>query len=372
MKKLTCSVESSHKTEIYIHNGLREHLYELKDQFAKYNAIVIITDKNVAGHYLRLVVQQLKSFGGNVYSIVIPAGEASKNLSQVESIYYKLAEFNLTRSDAIVALGGGVVGDLAGFAAATYMRGIDFFQIPTSLIAMTDSSVGSKTGVDLDVGKNLVGAFYPAQAVFVDPECLTTLEDRYFIDGMAEVIKYGCIASSKLFVRLAGYQYQEDLQADMEDIVAKCLQIKRNIVEEDEKESGVRRILNFGHTIGHVIENYFGYEGYSHGEGVAVGMYNITKMSVREGITSQEDLDNLGKMLIKYGLPIDMPDMDLNRVQDIVMHDKKFTGDILNVCVMPRIGTAEIVRVQKDKAIDLFTPDAVESEMPAPLTDEQA
>ncbi len=372
MKKLTCSVESSHKTEIYIHNGLREHLYELKDQFVKYNAIVIITDKNVASHYLRLVVQQLKSFGGNVYSIVIPAGEASKNLSQVESIYYKLAEFNLTRSDAIVALGGGVVGDLAGFAAATYMRGIDFFQIPTSLIAMTDSSVGSKTGVDLDVGKNLVGAFYPAQAVFVDPECLTTLEDRYFIDGMAEVIKYGCIASSKLFVRLAGYQYQEDLQADMEDIVAKCLQIKRNIVEEDEKESGVRRILNFGHTIGHVIENYFGYEGYSHGEGVAVGMYNITKMSVREGITSQEDLDNLGKMLIKYGLPIDMPDMDLNRVQDIVMHDKKFTGDILNVCVMPRIGTAEIVRVQKDKAIDLFTPDAVESEMPAPLTDEQA
>ena len=372
MKKLTCSAESSHKTEIYIHNGLREHLYELKDKFEKYNSIVIITDKNVAKHYLRLVVQQMKSFGGNVYSIVIPAGEMSKNLSQVESIYYKLAEFNVTRSDAIVALGGGVVGDLAGFCAATYLRGIDFFQIPTSLIAMTDSSVGSKTGVDLDVGKNLVGAFYPAKAVFVDPECLMTLEDRYFIDGMAEVIKYGCIASSKLFVRLAGYQYQEDLQDDMEEIVAKCLQIKRNIVEEDEKESGVRRILNFGHTIGHGIENYFGYEGYSHGEGVAVGMYNITKLSMREGITSQEDLDNLGKMLIKYGLPIDMPDMDLKRVQEIVAHDKKFTGDILNVCVMPRIGTAEIVRVQKDKAIDLFTPDAAETEMSAPVSADQS
>ena len=332
MKKLTCSVESSHKTEIYIHNGLREHLYELKDQFAKYNAIVIITDKNVAGHYLRLVVQQLKSFGGNVYSIVIPAGEASKNLSQVESIYYKLAEFNLTRSDAIVALGGGVVGDLAGFAAATYMRGIDFFQIPTSLIAMTDSSVGSKTGVDLEVGKNLVGAFYPAQAVFVDPECLTTLEDRYFIDGMAEVIKYGCIASSKLFVRLAGYQYQEDLQADMEDIVAKCLQIKRNIVEEDEKESGVRRILNFGHTIGHGIESV---TGLLHGECVAMGMIPMCSPAVRSRL-----LPVLGALHLPARVHADPEE-----VYHAVLHDKKMGDGYVSVVSVDSIGSYKIQKV---------------------------
>lgn len=354
MKKLSCSTETVHKTGIYIEKGLRNRLTELEQAFGNYKTIVVITDDHVGSLYLKGIVRQLASFGGRVESIVIPSGEASKNLGQAEDIYYKLAEFNVTRSDAIIALGGGVVGDLAGFCAATYMRGIDLYQIPTSLIAMTDSSVGDKTGVDLDVGKNLVGAFYPAEAIFVDPEFLQSLDERFLIDGMAEVIKYGCIASSKLFLRLAGYQYQEDLMDDMENIIAKCLQIKRNVVEEDERESGIRRILNFGHTIGHVIETYFDYGEYTHGEGVAIGMYNITKMSVREGITPEEDLENIGKMLDRYGLPKEIPEMDLDRIEDILRHDKKFEGDILNLCVVPKIGTAEIVRVHKDMAIQLF------------------
>lgn len=354
MKKLSCITESVHKTEIYIQKGLRDHLFELDSLFKKYRTIVIITDENVAGYYLKGIVKQFASFGGTVRQIVLEPGEPTKNLGQAEEIYYKLAEFGVTRADAIVALGGGVIGDLAGFCAATYMRGIDLYQIPTSLIAMSDSAVGDKTGVDLDIGKNMVGAFYPAEAVFVDPVFLQTLDDRFFIDGMAEVIKYGCIASGKLFVRLTGYQYQEDLLDDMDSVIAKCLQIKRNVVEEDERESGIRRILNFGHTIGHVIENYFGYGTYTHGEAVAIGMYNITRMSVREGITSEEDLANLGQILDTYGLPRELPEMDLDRVNAILQNDKKFEGDVLNLCVMPQIGTAEIVRVHKNMAIELF------------------
>lgn len=355
MRKLTCKTQNTSNTQILIENGLKDHIFELDQFFSAYRNMVIITDRNVAKHHLVSLKKQLKSFGGTVYGIVIEPGEQSKNLSTLENIYYELSEYGITRADAIIALGGGVVGDIAGFAAATYMRGIDFYQVPTSLIAQVDSSVGGKTGVDLSVGKNLVGAFYPAKAVLVDPEYLKTLDDHFLMDGMGEVIKYGCISSSKLFVRLMGYEYQEDLLDDMEDIVTKCLQIKRNVVEEDERESGVRRILNFGHTIGHVIETYFDYGTYTHGEAVAIGMYNITRMSVREGITPEENLKNLAVLLDTYGLPKDLPEMDENRVKHILNNDKKFEGDILNVCVIPKIGVAEIVRVHKDKALQLFT-----------------
>lgn len=354
MRKLSCRTEATHETQIVIGRGLKDQLYEMDDFFGSYRNLVVVTDKNVGKHYMGLIKKQLKSFGGTVYGVVIEPGELSKNLATVEKIYYDLSEYGITRADAIVAVGGGVVGDIAGFCAATYLRGIDYFQIPTSLLAQVDSSVGDKTGVDLEVGKNLVGAFYPAKAVIVDPSFLETLDDHFLMDGMAEVIKYGCISSSKLFVRLMGYQYQEDLLEDMEDIVTKCLQIKRNVVEEDERESGVRRILNFGHTIGHVIETYFGFGTYTHGEAVAIGMYNITRMSVREGITPEEDLENLGVILDTYGLPSKLPEMDMEKVNQLLGNDKKFEGDILNVCVMPKIGSAEIVRVHKDKAIQLF------------------
>ena len=290
----------------------------------------------------------------SVYTIVIPAGEESKSLAQVEDIYYQLMDMGITRSDAIVALGGGVVGDLAGFCAATFMRGIDFVQIPTSLLAQVDSSVGGKVGVDLGFGKNLVGAFHQPKAVIIDPQFLDTLEDHYLTDGMGEVIKYGCISSAKLFVRLMGFEYQEDLLEDMEEIIAKCVQIKRNVVESDEKEKGLRRVLNFGHTIGHVIESYFEFKEYSHGEAVAIGMYQITKMSVREGITTPETLGNLQLILETYGLPYEMPEMDMNRVKEILYSDKKFENDVLNMCIITKIGKAEIVKIHKDQAIQLF------------------
>ncbi|MDD4692055.1 MAG: 3-dehydroquinate synthase [Eubacterium aggregans] len=355
MKKLTCTTGEEHQYDIFIERGIKDRLHEMDGLFGKYRNIVIITDKNVGKHYLGLVKKQMKSFGGNVYSIVMEPGEGNKNLAAVEGIYNELVAYSVTRSDLIVALGGGVVGDIAGFAAATYLRGIDYVQMPTSLLAQVDSSVGGKTGVDLPSGKNLVGAFKQPQCVIIDPLFLETLDDHFLMDGMAEVIKYGCISSGKLFVRLLGYQYQEDLLEDMEDIVAKCVQIKRNVVEHDEKETGLRRILNFGHTIGHVIETYFGYGSYSHGEAVAIGMYNITRMTVREGITDPEALENLAVIFDTYGLPYEMPEMDLDRVRQILDTDKKMDGDVLNLCVMPKIGKAEIVKIHKSKAIQLFT-----------------
>lgn len=354
MKELTCTTENKRQYKIMIGNGLKEHLFEMDEIFGGYRSIVIISDKNVAKLYLSNVKKQIKSLGVSVYTIVIPAGEESKSLAQVEDIYYQLMDMGITRSDAIVALGGGVVGDLAGFCAATFMRGIDFVQIPTSLLAQVDSSVGGKVGVDLGFGKNLVGAFHQPKAVIIDPQFLDTLEDHYLTDGMGEVIKYGCISSAKLFVRLMGFEYQEDLLEDMEEIIAKCVQIKRNVVESDEKEKGLRRVLNFGHTIGHVIESYFEFKEYSHGEAVAIGMYQITKMSVREGITTPETLGNLQLILETYGLPYEMPEMDMNRVKEILYSDKKFENDVLNMCIITKIGKAEIVKIHKDQAIQLF------------------
>lgn len=354
MKKLTCSINSEQSYDVFIQKGLRDELHKMDSIFGGYRKIVIITDKIVGKYHLGQVKKQLKAFGGTICSIILEGGETQKNMDTVSMVYRELLDYQITRSDLIVALGGGVVGDIAGFCAATYLRGIDYVQIPTSLTAQVDSSVGGKTGVDLPEGKNLIGLFYHPKAVIIDPTFLETLKDDLLMDGMAEVIKYGCISSAKLFVRLMGYQYQEDLLDDMESIVAKCIQIKRNIIESDEKDKNLRRILNFGHTIGHVIEAYFGYDGYSHGEAIAIGMYNMTRMTVQEGLTDPETLENLAVVFDTYGLPYELPDMDEDRVMQILANDKKMDGDILNICIMPKIGKAEIVQMHKKSAHVLF------------------
>lgn len=354
MKELVCQTENRHEYRIVIENGLRNQLGAYADTFGKYRKLVIISDKTVSKLYMSDVKRELRKQGHDVYGIIIEPGENSKSLASVEEIYGQMLGYGITRSDGIVALGGGVVGDIAGFVAGTYMRGIDYIQIPTTLLAQVDSSVGGKTGVNLADGKNLIGVFHQPEIVLIDPQFLETLNDEDFATGMAEVIKYGCISSAKLFIRLMSYQYHEDLMDDMEDIIAKCVLIKKNVVENDEKEKGIRRILNFGHTIGHVIENYFGYGTYSHGDAIAIGMYQITKMSVREGITKEETLDNLKLIFDTYGLPYEMPEMELDKVKTILDKDKKFDGDVLNLCVIPKIGKSEIVKVHKDQALALF------------------
>lgn len=354
MKELICKTENTHEYKIVIENGLRDRLAEHEEFFSQYTKVVIVSDKNVAKLYLNPIKRQLKQMGREVSTIIIEPGEVSKSFAVAEDVLAQLTELDITRTDLVLALGGGVVGDLAGFCAATYMRGIDYVQMPTTLLAQVDSSVGGKTGINLPQGKNLVGVFHQPEMVLIDPQVLDSLDDETFATGMAEVIKYGCISSAKLFLRLLGYQYQEDLMAEMDEIIAKCVFIKKNIVETDEKEGGLRRILNFGHTIGHVIETYFGYGEYTHGDAIAIGMYQITKMSIAEGITKPETLDNLKLIFDTYGLPYEMPRMDMEQVKRILANDKKFEGNTLNLCVIPKIGKSEIVRVQKELALALF------------------
>lgn len=354
MKELICSTANTHSYPIIIEKGLKGRLSKMKALFSEYHKVMIITDKNVAKEYLVAVERQIRLAGPKVYNIVIQPGEKSKCLDQAASIYNELVNCNITRSDAIVTLGGGVVGDLGGFCAATYLRGIDLIQIPTSLLAQVDSSVGGKVGIDLEYGKNLVGAFHQPKAVIIDPLFLETLEDHYMVDGMAEVIKYGCICDANLFVKLLGYTYHEDLIEDMEEIIATCCQIKRDIVEEDEHEHGLRRLLNFGHTIGHVVETFYKFKKYSHGEAIAIGMAQITKKTVEEGISQEDTYKNVIEILDAYGLPTKLPSMPLDKVQEILFTDKKFENEALHICALTKIGESEIVKIKKEQAIELF------------------
>ena len=240
---------------------------------------LLITDSHVGPLYASLLQESLEKEGVAVAVLTFPAGEESKNLQTLGSLYDGLAEAGLTRSDAVVALGGGVTGDMGGLAAATFLRGIAFVQIPTSLLATVDSSVGGKVAIDLSSGKNLVGAFYQPKVVFIDPELLKTLPVRYLHDGLAEVIKYGCIMDKELFMMLEKIQNDTELLARADEIIETCCNIKARIVEHDEFDTGERMLLNFGHTLGHAVEKTFHFDKYSHGEGVGIGMVLLTRRS---------------------------------------------------------------------------------------------
>jgi 3-dehydroquinate synthase len=266
----------------------------------------IITDNNVGKKFAKPAYDSLLKNGFEPALITIPAGENSKSLKCVQFCYDQLAAQRLERKSFIVALGGGVVGDLAGFVAATYLRGIDFVQAPTTLLAQVDSSVGGKTGVNLRAGKNLAGAFYQPRLVLCDLETLETLPEREFRAGLAEVIKYGIIFDTKLFAQL-----ERDLPKvlkrqpkTLEQIIARCCEIKAEIVSKDEAESGLRAILNFGHTIGHAIENSFGYGKFLHGEAISIGQVAAAKLSQKILGLPQCDVQRIENLFQRAGLPV--------------------------------------------------------------------
>ncbi|MGL5352029.1 MAG: 3-dehydroquinate synthase family protein, partial [Clostridium sp.] len=236
---------------ILIENGLIEKVgYEVQKVF-KGKKIFILTDENVNSFYGEKVKSLLENVGYVVKKLVLKPGEETKNYTSVEGIYNELLDFKITRSDLIITLGGGVIGDLGGFVASTFLRGVDFIQFPTSLLAQVDSSVGGKVGVDISRGKNLIGSFYHPKAVIIDPDVLNTLKPRFFNDGMAEVIKYGCIKDKNFFNELQSYKDKEDVINNIGKIIHTCCAIKRDVVEKDEKDKGDRMLLNFGHTLGH-------------------------------------------------------------------------------------------------------------------------
>ena len=333
---------------ILIEKGLLNKLGEELKNIYFGEKIFIITDENVDKYYGSKVKDELDKIGYKTRKMVLAPGEKTKSFSTLPSIYNELLDFKLTRKELIITLGGGVIGDLGGFAASTFLRGISFVQIPTSLLAQVDSSVGGKVAVDLEKGKNLVGSFYQPKAVFIDPDVLNTLPEKFYKDGMAEVIKYGCIKDRDFFYMLKSLKSREEVMNNIEDILYKCCYIKKSVVERDEKDLGERMLLNFGHTLGHAIEKYYNFTGYSHGEAVAIGMYNISLKSEDEGITEKGVAEEIKEILINYDLPYKVDIKDNNKIIDTISLDKKNIGNVLKVILLKSIGESIIYDTTSD------------------------
>ena len=330
---------------IYIKRGLIENIGSEIKNIYKNKKIAIITDSNVESLYGCEIENNLKKENFVVKKIIIKPGEKSKSFITLQEVCEEILEFGLTRGDLIIVFGGGVVGDLGGFAASILLRGIPFIQIPTTLLAQIDSSVGGKVAINSRNGKNLVGSFYQPEAVFIDPNLLNTLSERVFNDGIAEVIKYGAIKDEKLFHNLLEYDTKQGLMDNIEEIIYACCNIKKNVVEVDERDMGERMLLNFGHTIGHGIEKMFNYERFTHGEAVAMGMIAITKNSELLGITEEGTLELLIKVISKYNLPIVLPDMNKDGFLKAVLLDKKGNNENMNLILLKKIGCAFIKKI---------------------------
>lgn len=333
---------------ILIEKGLLNKLGEELKNIYFGEKIFIITDENVDKYYGSKVKDELDKIGYKTRKMVLAPGEKIKSFSTLPSIYNELLDFKLTRKELIITLGGGVIGDLGGFVASTFLRGVSFIQIPTSLLAQVDSSVGGKVAVDLEKGKNLVGSFYQPKAVFIDPDVLNTLPEKFYKDGMAEVIKYGCIKDRDFFYMLKSLKSREEVMNNIEDILYKCCYIKKSVVERDEKDLGERMLLNFGHTLGHAIEKYYNFTGYSHGEAVAIGMYNISLKSEDEGITEKGVAEEIKEILINYDLPYKVDIKDNNKIIDTISLDKKNIGNVLKVILLKSIGESIIYDTTSD------------------------
>ena len=315
--------------------------------------IALVTDSNVAPLYAGRVCEGLEAADFEVRVIVIPAGETSKSVAMLEWLYDEFMAFGLTRTDAVAALGGGVVGDLAGFAAATILRGVDFVQIPTTLLAQVDSSVGGKVAVDLKAGKNLAGAFWQPKLVLMDPECLNTLSDRIFNDGMAEVLKYGCIMDAAFFDALVSYGGRPGVMARIESVLHTCCAIKARVVLEDERDTGLRMILNFGHTLGHAYELAYHYETYTHGQAVAAGMCRAAELGVKLGITAPEVPEAIARAVRMYDLPESIP-CEPAAYEAAVGLDKKGTGSQITVILLEKLGCTNLTKLDKAELLRLI------------------
>ena len=335
----TVSVRASRSYEVKVGRGLLDTLGAEAAALLKGRTAAIVSDSNVAPLYLDRTKASLEQAGFRVCSFVFPAGEGSKNGQTYLDLLEFLAEHQITRSDGLVALGGGVVGDLTGFAAATFLRGVDFIQIPTTLLAAVDASVGGKTAIDLKNGKNLAGAFYQPRLVLCDLDTLDTLPAETFADGCAEVIKYGMIGDPGLLDLLETTEFKKD----PEEIVARCVARKRDLVEQDEFDTGARQLLNLGHTIGHGIEACSGYQ-LSHGKAVAIGMTLITRAAVSFGLCPAEALPRLQSLLKKYCLP-DATEYGAQALYEKALSDKKRTGSTIRLVVPTAWGKSQLHQV---------------------------
>ncbi|MBI3146917.1 MAG: 3-dehydroquinate synthase [Betaproteobacteria bacterium] len=306
--------------------------------------VVIVSNPTVAAIYLPRLVSTLTDANLHVEVVLVPDGERFKNSETLTLIHTRLLELGADRMTTLVALGGGVVGDLTGFAAATYQRGIEFIQVPTTLLAQVDSSVGGKTGVNHRLGKNMVGAFHQPQGVLIDTECLQTLPPRELSAGLAEVIKYGLIRDAEFFhwIELHHPQLVGRDQVALAHAIRRSCEIKAEIVGRDERESGERALLNFGHTFGHAIEAGLGYGSWLHGEAVAAGMMLATELSHRLGMLGGDVTPRVAEVLRHTKLPATAPDLGAARYRELMQHDKKVQSGTLRLVLLAGIGCAAI------------------------------
>ncbi|MBR6987065.1 MAG: 3-dehydroquinate synthase [Clostridiales bacterium] len=315
---------------------------------------LIVSETNVAGLYLDTVTAQLEDAGFEVIDYVFEAGEQNKNINEIAGMWNKMAEAGFTRTDFVVGLGGGVTTDMAGFAASTFLRGIKVIQLPTSLLAMVDASVGGKTGIDIPMGKNLVGAFWQPSLVLEDISFLKTLPDEVFTEGMGEVTKHAFIMDTELFEKLekanGNIRSGEDL---LEEIVFMNVSDKASIVGEDETDNGRRQTLNFGHTVGHVIERDSGFTK-PHGICVAKGMGIVIDACVRAGTLEAEEAEKMKNLLKLYKLPTE-DDITPEAIVEGAMNDKKKRGDTLSVILVNKIGRAEIRKMNKEEFLKFLS-----------------
>ena len=353
MKTLTVALPGR-EYDILMERGLLSRAGEsIRAVLPKAGKAALVSDSNVAPLYARTVLDSLAAAGFEAKLFTIPAGESSKCAARLEELWEGFMAFGLTRSDAVIALGGGVVGDLTGFAAATTLRGVAFIQIPTTLLAQVDSSVGGKVAIDLKAGKNLAGAFYQPKLVLMDPATLDTLPDGVFADGMAEVIKYGCIADSEFLLFLKARPSRAQIMAEIETVLHTCCDIKREVVMEDELDTGRRMILNFGHTLGHAYELAGSYETYTHGQAVAAGMVRVAELGVGMGITPPNLASILRDLVTAFGLPPSIPCTQEQYAAAIGL-DKKGAGERITLILLDRPGHAIAYKIKKSELLQLI------------------
>lgn len=357
MKSLNINIQNNNY-EILIEKGLFNNFGTEIKKIYKNTKISIITDENLYELYGSKLNDVLINENFSVNFIVIKPGEESKSLNTLEHVYSKLALFNITRSDLIIAFGGGVIGDLGGFAASTYLRGIDYIQIPTSLLAQIDSSIGGKVAINLKEGKNLAGSFYHPKKVLIDPKVLLTLPERHIKDGLGEVIKYACIKSPELYETLININSnsKEEFFNNIESLIYNCCNIKKELVEEDERDTGLRMLLNFGHTIGHAIEKHMNYN-ITHGEAVALGMLCITKNSQTLSLTEVGTYEKIKTILAHYNINEKLENIKTEDLKKLILLDKKNLSGEINLILLRKIGSAFIHKVAINDAEEFISID---------------
>lgn len=351
---LTINMNNKPCYDIYITKGFEELQAQLSKAGLEEKKFAIITDSQVGPIYLDSVTEAIKENATEVVSFSFKAGESSKNLDTINQIYDFLLENNFTRSDVLIALGGGVVGDMTGFVAATYMRGIDFIQIPTTLLAQVDSSIGGKTGVDYKQYKNMIGAFNMPRLVYINTETLNTLDARQYYAGMAEVMKYGLIRRSAFYVWLIDnmYEIHDKDEAALEYMIGQSCQIKKEYVEKDPYDKGDRAILNFGHTIGHAIEKAMDFR-LLHGECVALGSVAAAFISWKKGYIQMEDYYEIRDMFVPFNLPISIDEIEAEAILENIKYDKKHSGNTLSFISLKKVGKAFIdTTVTKEEIVE--------------------